>query len=87
MKKKLLSLGLAFAMMGSVFVRPAAAFSYVYEGCLLYTSISCALELLKTTDKRVLEICYDVGFNNVNHFNRMFKQYVGMSPVVYRKSQ
>ena len=32
MKKKLLSLGLAFAMMGSVFVRPAAAFSYVYEG-------------------------------------------------------
>ncbi len=32
MKKKLLSLGLAFAMMGTVFVSPASAFSYVYEG-------------------------------------------------------
>lgn len=32
MKKKLLSLGLAFAMVGFVFAHPAAAFSYVYEG-------------------------------------------------------
>lgn len=70
-------------------------FSYLFKSITSKTfteylnglRISCALELLKTTDKRVLEICYDVGFNNVNHFNRMFKQYVGMSPVVYRKSQ
>lgn len=70
-------------------------FSYLFKSITSKTfteylnglRISCALELLKKTDKRVLEICYEVGFNNVNHFNRMFKQYVGMSPVVYRKSQ
>lgn len=48
--------------------------------------ISKAMELLKSTDKRVVDICYDIGFNNVNHFNRLFRQQTGMSPLEYRKS-
>lgn len=47
--------------------------------------ISKALELLKDTNKKVVDICYEVGFNNVNHFNRVFKQQIGISPLSYRK--
>ncbi|NJD03517.1 MAG: helix-turn-helix domain-containing protein [Ruminiclostridium sp.] len=45
-----------------------------------------AMELLEESNKRVLDICFDVGFNNVNHFNRQFKRYTGRSPLSYRKS-
>ena len=48
--------------------------------------ISIAMEFLRNTDKRVIDICCDVGFNNVNHFNRVFKQQTGISPISYRKS-
>jgi AraC-like DNA-binding protein/quercetin dioxygenase-like cupin family protein len=49
--------------------------------------ISKAKELLKNTDKKVIDISYDVGFNNVYHFNRMFKQQIGISPLEYRKQE
>lgn len=47
--------------------------------------ISKAMEILKNTDKRVVDICYETGFNNVNHFNRLFRQQIGMAPLAYRK--
>lgn len=48
--------------------------------------IQKAMELLKTTDHFVLDICLDVGFQNVNHFNRTFKTVTGLSPLQYRKT-
>lgn len=47
--------------------------------------IAKAAEMLKTSDKKVIEICYESGFNNLNHFNRTFKQSIGVSPGTYRK--
>lgn len=44
-----------------------------------------ALERLKKADLKVIEICYEVGFNNINHFNRLFKHKYGMSPSSYRQ--
>jgi AraC-like DNA-binding protein len=41
--------------------------------------------LLKHTDKKIIEIAYDVGYNNVSFFNRYFKKTMGTSPVEYRK--
>ncbi|HCS72635.1 MAG TPA: hypothetical protein DIW17_02005 [Clostridiales bacterium] len=49
--------------------------------------VSKALELLRNTDKKVIDISYDVGFNNVNHFNRIFKRQMGISPLAYRKME
>lgn len=46
--------------------------------------IKRAMDLLKTTEHRVVDICYDSGFNNINHFNRTFKTIVGVSPTQYR---
>ncbi|MFB6340849.1 helix-turn-helix domain-containing protein [Saccharicrinis sp. FJH62] len=36
------------------------------------------------TDKSVSEIAYELGFKHPQHFTRMFKKSVGMSPTVYR---
>lgn len=44
-----------------------------------------AMRLLNETGKRVVDICFECGFNNVNHFNRTFKNYAGISPMQYRR--
>ena len=49
--------------------------------------ISKAIEILKNNpDLKVIDICYQVGYNNLNHFNRNFKRETGLSPVSFKKS-
>ncbi|PZD96273.1 AraC family transcriptional regulator [Paenibacillus sambharensis] len=43
--------------------------------------------LLRQTDKKVMEVALDVGFNNLSYFNTMFKQRFGCTPVTYRKRE
>lgn len=43
-----------------------------------------ACGLLKRSDKPVIEIALDVGYNNVSFFNRYFRRIMGMSPTQYR---
>ena len=43
-----------------------------------------AAELLKNTDKRVGEICEELGYTNRSHFNRLFIERYGMPPAEYR---
>ena len=45
-----------------------------------------AMDLLKNTDQLVADLCYDSGFQNVNHFNRTFKNATGLSPTEYRRA-
>jgi transcriptional regulator GlxA family with amidase domain len=40
---------------------------------------------LETGRKTINEIVYEVGYNDLNAFRGVFKKYVGMSPVEYRK--
>lgn len=44
-----------------------------------------AVEMLKTTDKRVVDISRVTGFNNTNNFNKVFRQQTGVAPLQYRK--
>lgn len=70
-------------------------FSYLFKNITSKTfveylnglRISKAMELLMNTDNRVLDICYEVGFNNIHHFNKLFKQQTGVSPLYYRKNK
>lgn len=46
-----------------------------------------AKKLMDTTDLKMYEISDRVGYNNVEHFNRMFKKRFGISPGDYKKSK
>ena len=43
-----------------------------------------AKNLLLNPNLRVSEIAYEVGFQSLTHFNRVFKKVVGESPTEYR---
>ncbi|HHY25097.1 MAG TPA: AraC family transcriptional regulator [Clostridiaceae bacterium] len=50
--------------------------------------VTKAVELLKTRpDMKVIDICYEVGFNNANHFNRVFRSETGATPMQVRKGR
>ncbi len=51
---------------------------------LLNHRIEVAKYLLASTDESISSCCYNCGFNDVPHFNRTFKQMVGMTPGEYR---
>ena len=47
---------------------------------------NCAARLLKTSDKTVLSIALDSGFNSISYFNRAFNEYYHQTPGEYRKN-
>ena len=42
--------------------------------------------LLLNPNLRVSEIAYEVGFQSLTHFNRVFLRIVGRSPTAFRES-
>ena len=46
--------------------------------------IEKAKNLLLNPNLRISEIAYEVGFQSLTHFNRVFKKLVGQSPTDYR---
>ncbi len=44
-----------------------------------------AKRLLANPQIRISEIAYEVGFNSLTHFNRMFRRMTGESPTAYRE--
>ena len=49
--------------------------------------LTIAHKKLCETTKTVAEICYSVGFNSIQTFNRVFKDTFGMQPLVARERQ
>lgn len=46
--------------------------------------VAHAAKLLHEKQISISEVCYDSGFNNISHFNRLFKDFFGKTPSVYR---
>jgi AraC-like DNA-binding protein len=46
--------------------------------------IESAKNLLLNPNLRISEIAYQVGFQSLTHFNRVFKKIVGQAPTEYR---
>ena len=47
--------------------------------------INNACDMLKNTDTSILEISNTLGYASLSHFNRVFKEYIGITPALYRK--
>jgi AraC-like DNA-binding protein len=68
-------------------------FSSIFKKCmgmslwdyLCIKRIECALNLIKTTDKNLLDIALECGFNNTVNFNKLFKKYTNLSPGSFRQ--
>ena len=67
----------------SRFFRRATGNSYTDFVNLVRVNRAC--HLLMETDRRVTDICYEVGFHNVANFNRRFRDIKGMTPSEFRQ--
>ena len=47
--------------------------------------IDYACKLLLNTDLNIVHISYDCGFNNLSHFNKQFRKFLGKTPSQFRK--
>lgn len=54
-------------------------FEYIHQ-----RRIEQAVALLARTDKKIIEISLECGFNNASHFNRVFLKITGKKPSAYR---
>ena len=43
-----------------------------------------AMFLLRSTDRSITDVCFDVGFNSLGTFSRTFQDIVGESPSAFR---
>jgi AraC-like DNA-binding protein len=49
--------------------------------------INRVTQYLSYADADIASVCRACGFNNVSHFNRTFKQFLGVSPSIYKHTQ
>lgn len=47
--------------------------------------IEQSIQLLINTDFSITDICYKIGFNNLEYFDRVFKKKMNLTPFRYRK--
>ncbi|MFD0589996.1 helix-turn-helix domain-containing protein [Paenibacillus sp. GCM10027627] len=47
---------------------------------LIQLRLSHAVDLIETTDRKIIDIAAECGFRNLSNFNRLFKQYIGKLP-------
>lgn len=58
---------------------------YSFKDYVILQRISKAKDLLFFTSQDITAVGLNSGFNNVNHFIRIFKKYVGTTPYQFRK--
>jgi len=52
---------------------------------LQYVRIKKALELLKTRDRTITEVAFEVGFNELSTFQKAFKRWTSLTPRDFKK--
>lgn len=58
---------------------------FSFKEYLILQRIAKAKELICHSTENITEIALSSGFNNINHFIRIFKKYEGITPYQYRK--
>ena len=54
---------------------------------LTHLRINAACDALNNTNRKISEIAFSCGYNNLSNFNRQFRQIAGCSPKEYRKKK
>ena len=54
---------------------------------LMYRRFCKAVDFITSTDLPLAEIALAAGFSDQSHFSRRFRQYLGVSPSAFRRSQ
>ncbi|MDO8685550.1 MAG: AraC family transcriptional regulator [Clostridiales bacterium] len=58
---------------------------FTFKQYLLIQRIALAKDRLFHSNEDITQVCINSGFNNVNHFIRIFKKFEGIPPYQYRK--
>jgi len=61
------------------------ATGYSFQSFLQLQRIQFAKALLRSSTLAVTDICFASGFHSLPHFEKAFKQKIGVSPRDYRK--
>lgn len=51
---------------------------------LTYVRIEAAKELIRTTNKNISDVCWEVGYNDPNYFAKVFKKTTGVTPSEFK---
>jgi len=62
-----------------------AAFHMTFRDFLKACRLESAVQLLRETDKKIVEIAWESGFQSVRAFNQAFREQFGCSPSEYRR--
>jgi len=62
-----------------------AAFGETPHRYLQRRRVERAMFLLRSTDRSVTDVCFDVGFSSLGTFSRTFRDIVGETPSEYRR--
>lgn len=62
-----------------------ASTGYTFTEYVSRIRVEAAKSRLVSPSARISEVAYEVGFQSLTHFNRVFKEVVGKSPTRYRK--
>lgn len=73
--------------------RSLSAFKRDFQKCydttprkwLLEKRLELAMQMLRNTEKNVMEVSFESGFENASHFSRCFKERFGISPIAARQ--
>jgi AraC family transcriptional regulator len=77
------SIGMSQFHFSHLFKQSIGTSPYQY---LLQQRIERAKQLLKQTDRSIVDIAFSCGFNSHSHLSKQFRQIAGMTPKSYRSS-
>ncbi|BDD01923.1 AraC family transcriptional regulator [Persicobacter psychrovividus] len=59
---------------------------FTFSSFINESRIAVACEMLQYGQQSISSICYEVGFQNLSYFNRVFKKIKGLSPLEFRQA-
>jgi AraC-like DNA-binding protein len=85
-ESQIASIAESLAMSARSLQRRLAEQGFTYSRVLKETRLRLAADALKSTDKPISEIAFDLGYTDSSNFTRAFRGKTGVSPQVFRDS-